>query len=198
MLVFKLSIKSPRMLQQVSFVIIEAHWDVMFSLCLHLAFCLNGKSDGIKVIWAGALIRSLLVCGSSSGFQVWFSMISKLISNHTRVKAHRNRINIVIDALCGSGCDYETVDHILWRCPYFQSKRVRLMAQLSSVNLSLYIRDLLASHQWSDVRAYLSFLTSIDCQIRVQCIIFYVCVSLFVFCVRSYFVMCLKKKILEY
>jgi hypothetical protein len=42
------------------------------------------------------------------------TVISRLISNHTRVRAaHLSRINIVAEALCGCGCDYETVDHIL-------------------------------------------------------------------------------------
>jgi hypothetical protein len=41
------------------------------------------------------------------------TVISRLISYHTRVRAHLSRINIVVEALCGCGCDYETVDHIL-------------------------------------------------------------------------------------
>jgi hypothetical protein len=39
------------------------------------------------------------------------TVISRLIFNHTRVRAHLSRINIVAEALCGCGCDYETVDH---------------------------------------------------------------------------------------
>jgi hypothetical protein len=41
------------------------------------------------------------------------TVISRLISNHTRVRAHLIRINIVAEALCGCGCDYEAVDHIV-------------------------------------------------------------------------------------
>jgi hypothetical protein len=41
------------------------------------------------------------------------TVIYRLISNHTRVRAYLSRINIVAEALCGCGCDYETVYHIL-------------------------------------------------------------------------------------
>jgi hypothetical protein len=52
------------------------------------------------------------------------TVISRLISNHTRVRAHLSRIDIVAEALCGCGCDYETVDHILWRCSLYRHERI--------------------------------------------------------------------------
>jgi hypothetical protein len=48
------------------------------------------------------------------------TVISRLISNHTRVRAHLGRINIVAEALCGCGCDYETADHIMWNRPFYR------------------------------------------------------------------------------
>jgi hypothetical protein len=82
-----------------------------------------------------------------------FTVISRLISNHTRVKAHLSRINIVGEALCGCGCDYETVDHILWSCPLYQHERIQLWSQLSTS---------LALRQCCDIRIYVSFLSSMN------------------------------------
>jgi hypothetical protein len=54
------------------------------------------------------------------------TVIFRLISNHTRVRAHLSRINNVAEALCGCGRDYETVDHILWSCPLYRHERIQL------------------------------------------------------------------------
>jgi hypothetical protein len=76
--------------------------------------------------------------------------ISRLISNHTRVTAHLSRMNIVAEAMCGCGCDYETVDHILWSCS---------LSQLSTSNRPICVRDMLALRQWCDIRVCVSFLS---------------------------------------
>jgi hypothetical protein len=89
-------------------------------------------------------------------------VISRLISNHTRVRAHLSRINIVAEALCGCGCDYETVDHILWSCPLYRHERIQLWSQLSTLNRPICVRDMLALRQWCDIRVCVSFLYSIN------------------------------------
>jgi hypothetical protein len=76
------------------------------------------------------------------------TVISHLISNQTRVRAHLSRINIVADALCGCGCDYETVDHILWSCPLYRHERIQIWSQLSTSNRPICVRDMLALRQW--------------------------------------------------
>jgi hypothetical protein len=82
-------------------------------------------------------------------------VISRLISNHNRVKTHLSRINIVAAALCGGGCNYETVDHILWSCPLYRHERIQLWSQLSTSNRPICVRDMLALRQWCDIRVCL-------------------------------------------
>jgi hypothetical protein len=47
--------------------------------------------------------ESLLVCSFTPGFMDWrwmvYSMVSRLVSNHSRVKSHLNRIKIVAEAV---------------------------------------------------------------------------------------------------
>jgi hypothetical protein len=85
------------------------------------------------------------------------TVISRLISNHTRVRAHLSRINIVAE-LCGCGCDYKTVDHILWSCPLYRPERIQLLSQLSTSKCPICVRDMLALRQWCDIRVCVSFL----------------------------------------
>jgi hypothetical protein len=74
--------------------------------------------------------------------------ISHLISNHTRVRAHLSRINIVAEALCA----YETVDHILWSCSLYRHERFQLLSQLSTSNRPICV----------NIRVCVSFLSSIN------------------------------------
>jgi hypothetical protein len=89
-------------------------------------------------------------------------VIFRLISNQTRVRAHLSRVNIVAEALWGCGCDYETVDHILWSCSLYRHERIQLWSQLSSSNRPICVRDMLALLQWCDIRVCVSFLSSIN------------------------------------
>jgi hypothetical protein len=43
--------------------------------------------------------ESLLVCSFTPGFMDWRWMVSRLVSNHSRVKSHLNRIKIVAEAV---------------------------------------------------------------------------------------------------
>jgi hypothetical protein len=92
-------------------------------------------------------------------------VISRLIFNHTRVRAHLSRINIVAEALCGCGCDYETVDHILWSYPLYWHERIQIWSQLSTSNRPICVRDMLALRQWCDIRVCVAFLSSINVHI---------------------------------
>jgi ribonuclease HI len=105
------------------------------------------------------------------GLRPWFfglefdrsaiTKISRLISNHTRVKSHLNRIKIVSEAICSCGDGYETIDHLLWHCSLHQAARVNLLQKIGSVAPSTSIRDILAQKKWDIVQACLSFLSSI-------------------------------------
>jgi ribonuclease HI len=89
------------------------------------------------------------------------TQISRLISNHTRVKSHLNRINIVSEALCACEKDYETIDHLLWHCPLHQSNRDNLAHQIEDLDNNITIRDILAERKWDAAQACVSFLSSI-------------------------------------
>jgi hypothetical protein len=108
-------------------------------------------------IWAGMPFQYFL--GSVVVDHPVITVISRLISNHTRVRTHLSRINIVAEALCGCGCDYETVDHILWSCLLCL---IQLWSQLLTPNLPICVRDMLALRQWCDIRVCVSFLSSIN------------------------------------
>jgi hypothetical protein len=42
--------------------------------------------------------------------------MSRLASNHTGIRAHLQRINVIQDAFCQCGMGYDTIDHGLWEC----------------------------------------------------------------------------------
>jgi hypothetical protein len=71
----------------------------------------------------------------------FITVVSRLMSNHTRVKANLNRKTIVTKAVCGCGKDYWTVYHILWSCYLYQAERMQLKSQLSGEDLSLCTRQ---------------------------------------------------------
>jgi hypothetical protein len=58
--------------------------------------------------------------------------ISRIMSVHCCVRAHLNRFKIVDETMCVCLEDYETVDHIIWKCPRFQEQRTRLVDKLNS------------------------------------------------------------------
>jgi hypothetical protein len=107
---------------------------------------------------------------SSCAVSLWFhglevdrpfiTVVTHLMSNHTQVKSHLNRINIVAEAVCGCGEDYETVDHILWSRSLYQAEWMELKSQLSEGDISLCTRDMLASAN-RVILACLTYLVSI-------------------------------------
>jgi hypothetical protein len=73
-------------------------------------------------------------------------ILCRVLSNHTRLRHHLGRINIVDDMLCTCGQDYESVDHRLWYCQSYVIARVALFVSLSKFNIfsPVPVRDLLA------------------------------------------------------
>ena len=43
--------------------------------------------------------------------------VSRIMLNHYALNAHLSRFNIVESPVCDCSEDYQTIDHILWRCP---------------------------------------------------------------------------------
>jgi hypothetical protein len=89
---------------------------------------------------------------------------SRIISNHTRVRSHLNRIQILPDPVCVCGGDYETVDHILWHCPRFNSDRQKLEYDMDSLDISypIAIRDLLGLKNFNAAQKCVDFLKVIE------------------------------------
>jgi hypothetical protein len=78
-------------------------------------------------------------------------ILSRILSNHTRLRHLLGRINIVGDMLCTCGQDYESVDHRLWYCQSYVIARVALFVALSKFNIfsTVPVRDLLAFKMFS-------------------------------------------------
>lgn len=93
--------------------------------------------------------------------------INRMISNHTCLQTHLNRIGIVENPICECGEDYDTLDHILWTCERFSEERVQLINDLSCANTPTFvpIRDLLGGRFWNGLRACCAFLKKCGLQI---------------------------------
>lgn len=86
--------------------------------------------------------------------QVWYkgmgdlnreciTTISRLLSNHNRLRAHMCRINVVEDPLCPVCHTYEDIDHVLFGCNRFVNEREQLINSCSSICPNLSVRDIL-------------------------------------------------------
>jgi ribonuclease HI len=93
-------------------------------------------------------------------FEPWFkkfdanrhsiSCINRLMSNHTCLRSHLDRINLADNKICPCGDNYETVDHVLWECSRYHSERRQLCSDLSSIGAVPFtpIRDMLGGQDW--------------------------------------------------
>jgi hypothetical protein len=72
--------------------------------------------------------------------------VLRIISGHCGVKAHFKRFSIVGGSMCVCLEDHETVDHIIWKCSRFSTKKACLIQRLllSGVYEETPIRDLCA------------------------------------------------------
>jgi ribonuclease HI len=93
--------------------------------------------------------------------------ISRIMSGHCGVKAHLGRFGIVDDAICVCREDYETVDHIMWKCPRFEVQRPRLLIDLNSEGIfgESSIRDLCGQSKWRALEKCVNFLK--ECGMRI-------------------------------
>jgi hypothetical protein len=67
-----------------------------------------------------------------------------MMSNHSCMRAHLNRINIIDEKICVCGEDYETIDHVVWDCFRYQDEIDQLLTDLSGIGITplIHIRDL--------------------------------------------------------
>jgi len=92
---------------------------------------------------------------------------SRILSNHTCIRTHLNRIRIISDPVCVCMGDYETIDHVLWHCPRFDANRVALERNMNTLEIPLRtpMRDILALRKFDAVRVCLRFLKEVEFQI---------------------------------
>lgn len=69
--------------------------------------------------------------------------INRIITNHTRLRTHLNRIDIIDDPLCLCGDEYETIDHLLWRCPRIDRTDIVRKLNLKGISENTPTRDIL-------------------------------------------------------
>jgi hypothetical protein len=56
--------------------------------------------------------------------------MNRMMSNHSCLRCHLGRINIVESLLCVCLEDYETKDHVMWSCERYDSERRQLWNDL--------------------------------------------------------------------
>jgi hypothetical protein len=85
---------------------------------------------------------------------------------------HLRRIGILEIQLCECGEDYETMDHMLWRCGRFQAQRRHLVDELKRLGIpsEFPVRDLMESHNWKGLQACSSFFNAASPSLRLWCV----------------------------
>jgi hypothetical protein len=86
--------------------------------------------------------------------------MNMMMSNHSCLRSHLGRINIVKNLLCVCLRDYETIDHVMWNCGRNGSERRQLWNDLR-VTGTLWgtpVWDLLGCGDWRGLREFCSFL----------------------------------------
>jgi hypothetical protein len=93
--------------------------------------------------------------------------VSKIISGHCVVRAHRKRFGIVDGSMCVCLEYHEPVDHIIWKCSRFSSQRACLIQRLllSSVYEETPIRDLCAQLNWRALKEFFMFF--VECGVKM-------------------------------
>lgn len=76
---------------------------------------------------------------------------NRIASNHYRMAAHLNRIEIVGSALCDCGNDYATPDHALYDCELlYRDDILRTLSRIGVPN-GMPLRDMMALHMYEAV-----------------------------------------------
>jgi hypothetical protein len=73
--------------------------------------------------WAAQLAGDAIWFRRYYGDQIIFSMINRMMANHSCLRSHLVWIGIVKIPMCACSRDYETVDYVLWGCERFDAKR---------------------------------------------------------------------------
>jgi hypothetical protein len=81
--------------------------------------------------------------------------ISRIMSDHSSIRAHQERFKIVRDPICVCVMNYETVDHIISECSKFE-----VLLGLTAVNIKegTPIRDICALQKCAALRLCHRFL----------------------------------------
>ena len=91
--------------------------------------------------------------------------ISRIAANHYRLGSHLQRINIINNAVCACGKEFETVNHILWNCHLFQRQRMKLLQTKFQHLLGIDIRDIIGCRQYEFCKEIVEFL--LDCNVNL-------------------------------
>jgi hypothetical protein len=93
--------------------------------------------------------------------------VSRLMSGHTATRSHLNRFSIVDSPLCICGDGYETIDHLIWSCPKYESERISLKLSLTRCGYvgDSPIRDVCAEKKWEVLKIIYEFMK--NCEIKV-------------------------------
>jgi hypothetical protein len=78
--------------------------------------------------------------------RVFLVAMSRLASNHTGIRAHLQRINVIQDALCKCAMGYDKISHGRWECGLHCALRNELQKKLrfAGMDHGRSIRDILA------------------------------------------------------
>jgi hypothetical protein len=58
---------------------------------------------------------------------MYVTTIARVMSGHFSIRAHLERNKIVGNPICVYMMNYETVDHIIWKCSRFEVERCQLL-----------------------------------------------------------------------
>jgi hypothetical protein len=95
------------------------------------------------------------------------STVSRIMFGHCTVRSHLSRFRIVEAAICVCLKDYESVDHLMWHCKRFETKRRRLTDALTALDVQLGtpVWDLCALKKWRVMKCCLDFLGGLGIRI---------------------------------
>jgi hypothetical protein len=84
---------------------------------------------------------------------------NRMISNHTCLQTHLNRIRILDNQICECGDDYHTLEHLLRARSRFNVERNQLIIELlhQGKPTNVPVIDLLRGRYWNGLRSCCSF-----------------------------------------
>ncbi|XP_026471577.1 uncharacterized protein LOC113375843 [Ctenocephalides felis] len=116
-------------------------------------------------------------CKPQVTFSTWFSnlkmtredisMINRIRCAHTFCRSHLYKIGQTQDPFCSCGPEFQTIDHILWKCCLFTKQREEFLQELYRNNISFPINTAIAMalNKPNLYKNILNFLH--NCKIRV-------------------------------